>query len=217
LDKYRGYMAPSDRDIATRTRLLDSLRRGCDTVEALATALGITDNAVRFHIATLERTGVVRRSGTVRGGRVGKPAVLYELTESAEELQSRAYAPVLTACVEELSARMSEEDLSLFMQAVGARLASSLAKLDGDLDARVRGAADLLGALGGAVSIAPGPAGPVIEGHGCPLASAVARQPATCTAVRALLHELLGVPVTELCDHTERPRCRFLVADADAA
>ena len=84
---------------------------------------GITDNAVRFHIATLERTGTVRRNGTVRGKGAGKPAVIYELTESAEELQSRAYAPVLAACVEELAARLPVQG-SLALHAGRGRLGS---------------------------------------------------------------------------------------------
>jgi predicted ArsR family transcriptional regulator len=204
-------MGSLQRDIATRARLLEQLRRGCNTIEGLAAALGITDNAVRFHIATLERTEVVRRAGAVRDGRVGKPAVIYELTDFGEELQSRAYAPVLTACVEELATHMPEEQLLAFMRDVGLRLATNVAKPDGDLDSKVRGAAEILEALGGTISITASAAGPVIEGHACPLASAVARQPVTCTVIQTLLDELLGLPVTELCEHTERPRCKFLV------
>ena len=72
------------------------LRRGGRTVEELARAVGLTNNGVRAHLATLERDGVVRQGGTVRsasGG--GKPAYVYELTLEAEGLFPRAYEPVL--------------------------------------------------------------------------------------------------------------------------
>lgn len=198
-------------DAATRARLLGYLRRGRNTIEALAEALGMTDNAVRFHIAILERAEIVRRAGTLREGRVGKPAVIYELTESAEELQSRAYAPVLSACVAELAERLSGDELSVFLRSVGHRLASDLPKSDADLSGRVQNAAEVLEALGGVVDVVPTSEGTLIQGHGCPLAGAVARKPATCTIVRTLLDELIGAPVAEQCEHTERPRCRFLV------
>jgi predicted ArsR family transcriptional regulator len=204
-------MGPTNTDIATRTRLIEQLRLGCNTIEGLAAALGITDNAVRFHIATLERTEIIHRAGTVRDGRVGKPAVVYELTDFGEELQSRAYAPVLTACVEELATHMSEQQLLAFMRDVGLRLAANVAKPDGDLDSKVRNATEILEALGGKISITSSSAGTVIQGHACPIASAVVRQPVTCTVIQTLLDELLGLPVTELCNHTERPRCKFLV------
>lgn len=204
-------MDPMKTDDATRGRLIGHLRRGCNTIEALAAVLGMTDNAVRFHIALLERAGIVCRAGTVRDGRVGKPAVIYALTESAEEMQSRAYTPVLAACVGELVDRLSGAELSVFLEGVGHRLAADLPTPREDLDSRVKNAAEILEALGGVVAVTSTEDGTMIQGHGCPLGGVVAREPATCTIVRALLDNLIGTQVAELCEHTERPQCRFLV------
>ena len=46
---------------STRGQVVLLLRRGARTVEELAQALGLTDNAVRSHLAALERDGLVRR------------------------------------------------------------------------------------------------------------------------------------------------------------
>ena len=76
---------------STRGRLVTLLRRAGFTVDELARELGLTNNGVRAHLATLERDGIVRQSGVVRresGG--GKPAYLYELTPEAEELFPKA-------------------------------------------------------------------------------------------------------------------------------
>jgi predicted ArsR family transcriptional regulator len=42
---------------STRGRIVTLLRRSSHTVEELAQALDLTDNAVRAHLATLERDG----------------------------------------------------------------------------------------------------------------------------------------------------------------
>jgi predicted ArsR family transcriptional regulator len=66
---------------STRGRIVTLLRRSGRTVEGLARELGLTDNGVRAHLATLERDGVVRQRGSVRRGSGGdKPAYVYELT-----------------------------------------------------------------------------------------------------------------------------------------
>src|SRR5215217_4418285 len=81
----------------TRGRILGLLRCGARTVEELAQAISLTDNAVRAHLATLERDGMVRSAGIRRGAGAGKPSTLYELPPEAELVFSRAYPPVLTA------------------------------------------------------------------------------------------------------------------------
>ncbi|HZA91639.1 MAG TPA: winged helix-turn-helix domain-containing protein, partial [Gemmatimonadales bacterium] len=69
---------------STRGRVVTLLRDGHTTVEDLARALNLTDNAVRTHLSALERDGLVVQSGLRRG--VGKPAYTYVLTPDAERL-----------------------------------------------------------------------------------------------------------------------------------
>ena len=51
----------------TRGQVLSLLRRGPRTVEELARELDLTDNAIRAHLATLERDGLVTQAGLRRG------------------------------------------------------------------------------------------------------------------------------------------------------
>ncbi len=69
---------------STRGRIVRLLRGSSRTVEELATQLELTDNAVRAHLTTLERDGLVRQSGVRRGAR--KPHFTYSLTPEAEKL-----------------------------------------------------------------------------------------------------------------------------------
>src|SRR5256885_871484 len=80
----------------TRARLLALLREGSWTVDDLAERLTLTDNAVRFHLDTLEVAGSIEKAGVRRAG-VGQPAVLYTLSSAGDEAFSKAYAPVLIA------------------------------------------------------------------------------------------------------------------------
>src|SRR5688572_1849363 len=89
---------------STRGRVATLLRRGRRTVDELAVALGLTDNAVRSHLAALERDGLVRQ-GAVRRG-VGKPAYAYDLTPDAERLFPKAYGPVLRQVIDVLAERV---------------------------------------------------------------------------------------------------------------
>jgi predicted ArsR family transcriptional regulator len=200
----------------TRGQIVALLRKGSRTVEELAQALGLTDNAIRSHLASLERDGLVQQDGVRRGPGAGKPATLYEIHPEAEPLFSRAYAPVLGALLDELAEQLPAEGNEALMQAVGRRLAGAVGRRPaGDLTARVGAAAALLNSLGGAAQVERQDGALVIRGcGGCPLSAATAHRPELCRAVEALLSEFIDAPVTECCEHGERPRCHFEVPTA---
>jgi predicted ArsR family transcriptional regulator len=194
----------------TRGQILDLLRCGPRTVEELATALGLTDNAVRAHLATLERDGLVRQAGVRRGPGAGKPATLYEIPLETEVSLSRAYPPVLSALLEELVARLTPEQTATILDGVGRRLAEPLLPPAGaSRSARIHAAVSVLNALGGAAELVERAGRVVIEGCGCPLSATVARRPETCRAVETLVGEIVGTEVRQRCRHGDRPSCCF--------
>jgi predicted ArsR family transcriptional regulator len=197
----------------TRGRVITQLRRGPATVEELAKGLGLTDNAIRAHLAPLERDGLVRQTGSRRGPGAGKPPLVYELEPDAEVRLSRAYAPVLATLLEELAGRLGPEQTEALLLAVGRRLAGP-APRGGTLDERVRDAVALLNELGGQASVESDAAGLRIRGCGCPISAAVVRRPEACQAVQGLLSEIIGVPVAQCCQHGPRPQCCFTIPSA---
>jgi predicted ArsR family transcriptional regulator len=199
----------------TRGRIVGLLRRGTRTVEELARALGLTDNAVRNHLATLERDGLVRPEGVRRSPGAGKPAVLYELRPEAEPLLSRAYAPVLSTMLEVLVAELPPDRAAELLREVGRRLAASTGgRASGELDDRVRAAAAVLTSLGGEVDVVGEDGTLRLRGWACPLSVAVARRPELCQAVETLVTEIAGAPARECCEHGARPRCCFSIDPA---
>lgn len=199
----------------TRGQLVTLLRRGPQPVDALAAALGLTPNAVRAHLLTLERDGLVRQGGIRRSPGAGKPATLFELHPDAETMMSRAYAPVLRALLEELASTLPADQLETVLDGLGRRLATgSVPANDSSARARVEAGAQVLRSLGGLVEVEERNGKPVIRGYGCPLAVAVERRPEACRAVRSLLSEVVGTEVTLCCRYAERPSCCFEVPAA---
>ena len=191
---------------STRGRILMLLRREKRTVDDLASELALTDNAVRAHLATLERDGFVRQRGERRGS--GKPAFVYELAPEAEYLFPKSYGQVLNELLQALDERMSREELETMLRSVGRRLASQWNIPEGNLRVRLEAAVEVLNELGGMAELEEENSTYVIRGFSCPLAAVVPGHPEACSLAEALVTELAGVPVQEQC---ERPRCRFVV------
>lgn len=200
----------------TRGRVLALLRRNEMTTDELAEAVGLTDNAIRAHLATLERDGLVQSRGERRDGRVGKPATLYQISPDAEPLFSKAYLPLLTTLLAALGARLGAEELSGLLADVGSRLADGLTRPSGDLASRAQAASTLLNQLGGLSSVEevePG-ARYLIQARGCPVGVAVKERPEVCEAIVTLLSELTGAEVRSCCARAGRPSCCFKVSSA---
>lgn len=197
----------------SRAVLLQLLRRGPATVEDLAEQTGLTPNAVRFHLASLEEDGDIEAAGTRKHEGAGKPAVLYVLTAEAEVGFSKAYAPVLAATVQELRGSMTSDQIVPFLKRVGDRLAGAPKKSGRSLAQRVAAGSNLLNDLGGSTIVSKKKDMFVIRGQGCPLGAVVAGDPCVCSAVESLLANVVGATVTQRCSHGPRPSCCFEIAE----
>ena len=193
---------------STRGQIIALLRRSPAKAGDLAGALGLTDNAVRSHLAAMERDGLVeQRRGPVRG--VGKPAQLYALTPAADALLPKAYAPVLGVLLETLGERMGREELAALLREVGRRAGAGRGREGADVRMRIEAAYGVLGEMGGVAEIEEGEDAVYIRGFSCPLAALVPGHPEVCQLAEAMLSEIVGVPVREQCAKGERPRCCF--------
>ena len=90
---------------STRGKILALLRSENRTVNELAAALLLTDNAVRGHLLSLERDGLVQQQGTRPGKR--KPHATYGLSTEAERVFPKAYGTLLAHFVTVLSNRLA--------------------------------------------------------------------------------------------------------------
>ena len=201
---------------STRGQIVILLRRVGHTVDELAQALKRTDNAIRSHLATLERDGIVRQSGERRSS--GKPAFVYELTPEAQQLFPQPYGLVLLYLLDALDESMAAEEREGLLRTVGRRLASQWHSSggNGDVQGRLGQAVEALNQLGGLAELEQGEGIATIHGYSCPFAVVAPNHPEVCQLGESFLTELVGMSVQQQCDNTGSPQCSFIVLPPDA-
>jgi len=196
---------------STRGKILNLLQERECTVNELAEQLHLTDNAVRAHLASLERDRLVSQSGFKSG--VRKPHTTYALGPEAEQIFPKAYGRLVSLLMSIFSRKMEPRDLRTGMRAAGRKVAQEyLGGLRGKTrQQRIDVALGILKELGGAASFREEDGKRVIYGNGCPIAAATANHPEACLLAESLLTEIIGSPVKEHCIRGPAPACRFEV------
>jgi len=193
---------------STRGRIVTLLRGSTKTVNQLAESLELTDNAVRAHLLSLERDGLIRQGGLQKGTR--KPHFAYELTAEAEVLFPKAYDTLLNHLIAVLKERLSVRALKEIMREVGRSLAGAR-RSGNDFDARLKQGLTTLEDIGGSARVEKADGKIFIRSSSCPLAEAVTEHPEVCKLTETLLSEIVGTRVREHCDREGSPRCSFEV------
>jgi predicted ArsR family transcriptional regulator len=108
----------------TRQQILEYLQRhGRATVKELGQLLRLTSTGIRQHLTVLERDGLV--VAREERGRVGRPTLVYTLTEKAEALFPSSYDELAIALLEEIRASEGSERLYQLLHRVAQRMAES--------------------------------------------------------------------------------------------
>jgi predicted ArsR family transcriptional regulator len=195
---------------STRGQILALLRTENRTVNDLAAVLNLTDNAVRAHLLSLERDGLVQQRGSRPGRR--KPHAAYGLSAEAEQIFPKAYGPLLNHFVTVISDRLTPGALRGTMREVGAAVAADhLDRLRGrSRRERIETGLNILNDLGGSARFDEREGKQFIHGrNGCPLAAVTASHPEACLIVESLLSKIVGGRVKKCCEYSETPRCCF--------
>jgi predicted ArsR family transcriptional regulator len=196
---------------STRGKILNLLRTRESTVNELAEELSLTDNAVRAHLASLERDRLATQSGMKRGTR--KPHLTYALGPEAEHLFPKAYGRLVSLLMSIFSRRVKPRDLRAGMRAAGRAVAREhLGELKGKTrQQRIDAALRILRELGGAATFREEDGKHFIYGNGCPIAAATANHPEACLLAESLLTKVIGSRVKECCVRGPAPSCCFEV------
>ena len=194
----------------SRGRIVTLLRSGALTADDIARTLRLTRSAVRIQITGMERDGLVRRVGKKPG--ITRPSHIFELMPGVEQLLSKAYIPMLTGLVDVSADALPADQLEVLLRRTGAALARQLTRgkrLPGNLPSRVASASEMLNEHLGALTRVERNGTIVIRGASCPLAALTGKHRGVCLALESLVTELVGVPVQECCDRSDRPKCCF--------
>jgi predicted ArsR family transcriptional regulator len=198
---------------STRGQVLGLLRRGIGTVDELSTELGLTDNAVRAHLSTLERDGLVERRGTQPGLR--KPHLNYVLAPEAEQLFPKAYSTLFNQLLTTLKRRLGHEELKSILSEVAQSLAVGNTPEENEkLESRAGRAIATFESMGGAPALKNDGGKLVISSvTSCPFETSVSLHPEVCRLAEIFLTEVTGLEIREHCQKGERPKCSFEIVE----
>ena len=198
---------------STRGKIVLSLRNSAKTVNDLAAELGLTDNAVRAHLLSLERDRLIEQSGMAKGHR--KPHFLYQLTGEANRLFPKAYDSLLTRILSVFKRSLKPSVVEGLLEQTGREIGSEVPGTSGEpLGTRLDRAIEALSELGGSAEVVSENSHTVIKSNCCPFGEVVTDHPEVCKLAESLVSEIVGEPVEERCDRGAVPKCRFELKNA---
>jgi iron-sulfur cluster biosynthesis transcriptional regulator SufR len=202
---------------STRSQLLAMLKtRGNCSTSDMARAMGITEMAIRRHIRTMERDGLIR-STLVRQS-MGRPSYRYSLTEQADDLFPKNYPQLTLDLLGELEEQPDGTDR------IGRMFEGRRDKLEAkyrermrsrSLQERVAELADIQNAGGYMAEWHPDPIEPGayrLHEYNCPIAQVANRYRHACHCERQLFEQLLEADVERTeCLADGGQRCTYRI------
>jgi predicted ArsR family transcriptional regulator len=187
-------------------------------VADLCAELGLTKNAVRQHLAALERDGLLHQ----QSARIGpsKPSFVYSLSDVGEHLFPKGYHTLLLRLIGALVDEHGRRSVDRLLERVGRQWAEK--HLNGleemDLEARVARAVAAMKEEGGMVEWESAEDGAAfsVYSYGCPFAAVVQQYPQLCRVHEAFLARLVAPATVEtLCRQSRETglRCHFRLSN----
>jgi len=195
---------------STRGRMIMLLRRNDLTVNGLAAELGLTDNAVRAHLLSLERDGLVTQKGMVKG--IRKPHYIYGLSDYARELFPRPYGLLFNRLLSSLRSVLSPSVFIERIRDIGFGIGKeNKDSVDTNMNQRVDRAIAAIESLGGSATAASENGQITISSNSCPFSEAVREHPEVCKITDLFISDYcISLPVSADClQHGTICKCRL--------
>ena len=178
---------------ATRQQIVDYLRRhGRATVKELDTHLGLTSTGVRQHLTVLEREGLV--DAQEERGRVGRPALVYRLTDSGDALYPKTYDQLANILLEEVREVAGGQTLQTLLRRTATRFAEPYrARLEGrSLAERVQEASKIVQDRGSLSEAVQDGDDWLIKQYTCPFPKVAEENSCVCALDVEFIRQLVG-------------------------
>ena len=180
----------------TRQEILDYLRReGQATVKALGGLLGLTSTGIRQHLMVLERDGLVEAHE--ERGHVGRPALVYRLTDQGDEQYPKKYADLANMVLEEVRELAGPEGLQTILRRVATRFAEPYQEqLQGKtLADRAQEVSQIIESRGSPADVVQDGDDWFISQYTCPYPNVARQNSSVCALDVEFVRQLVGVDV----------------------
>jgi predicted ArsR family transcriptional regulator len=184
----------------SKRRIIDQLKRNSQCVAPeLADRLGISEAAVRLHLAELETRGLVAQTPGAAAGR-GRPPKLWSLTDLAQELFPDRHGDLTVELVAAIRAAFGEDGMDAVLAARAERQAAVLSAVvpaDGPLTDRVEALAAQRSREGyvAEVGVDEATGDLLLVEHHCPVCEAATACQGLCRTELDLFQRALGPDV----------------------
>jgi predicted ArsR family transcriptional regulator len=200
---------------STRQEILEILKEERQaTVEDLAQRLELTPMTIRHHLNVLQAQNLVVASKVHRSKKVGRPRLVYTLTEAADELFPQSYGQLARHLVSEVKETMGEDEAEAILRRVAERVASEgppFVKEQG-FEQRLDQVMDFMHEQGFISRWEKTEDGYVITNINCPYRHVSQEHNEVCIMDTEILNNLLGVAPQRLSSmRAGEPSCRFLL------
>ncbi len=181
---------------STRQEILEILKEERQaTVEDLAQRLELTPMTIRHHLNVLQAQNLVVASKVRRSQKVGRPRLVYTLTESAEELFPQSYGELARHLVTEVKETVGEEETRAIFERIADRIVNEAppATEGQSFEDRMKQVTDFLEDLGFILRWEKTDEGYIFANINCPYRQVAAEHSEVCAMDTLLLNGLLGV------------------------
>lgn len=204
---------------ATRQQILDYLRReGQASVKQLGRLLRLTSTGIRQHLTVLERDGLV--VAREQRGHVGRPALVYRLTEQGDAIYPKKYDQLANVLLEQMREVSGGQGLQSVLRRVAMRFAEPyMDRVDGKpLPSRVSETNEIIHERGCLSSVDQDGEGWLISQQTCPFPNVAKQHSSVCALDVEFIRRLVGADA-RLTKSLLRgdPTCTFRIRRAEIA
>ncbi len=200
---------------STRQEILDILKEdGQATVEDLAQRLELTPMTIRHHLNILQAQNLVVASKVHRSKKVGRPRLVYTLTDAADDLFPQSYGELARHLVSEVKETMGQQEAEAILRRVADRVASEAPPpvAGQGFEDRLSQAMGFLHEQGFLSRWEKVGDGYIIRNINCPYRHITREHDEVCIMDTEILTKLLGVAPQRLTSmRAGEPTCSFLL------
>ncbi|MFN2292037.1 MAG: helix-turn-helix transcriptional regulator [Anaerolineae bacterium] len=200
---------------STRQEILSILREEKQaTVEDLAKQLELTPMTIRHHLNVLQAQNLVEASKVRRSKRVGRPRLVYTLTDEADDLFPQGYGRLASQLVSEVKETVGGEETEAMFRRIAERVASEAPPTeDGQsFEERLDQVSDFLEDQGFLSRWEERDEGYVLTNVNCPYRRVSRQHREVCLLDTELIRRLLGVEPQRLSSQRAgEAACAFML------
>lgn len=197
----------------TKSRILASIQQQPQTILNLCELLSLTRTAVNLPIKQLLAEELIRGRTESSAGQVGKPSMIYEAAAGTEDLNSKAYLPILQALIGQIQMDLGDDVLLELLKKTGRQMArATMGKKAESTQDNIEAAMKVVDALGATTQLHPqADGGFIITNNTCPAATVARANGQICQMMSAFFAEATGIETHEFCQRDERLVCRYRI------